>query len=159
MEMVIKKFEELNNVELYDVMELRSEIFVVEQKCAYQDCDGKDKDAYHLLVKDGGEIAGYLRILQKGQSFREVSIGRVAVSQSHRGKQIARKMMQKAMQFVVETMKEEEIQISAQEYLVNFYQSLGFKANSGVYLEDGIPHVNMFYKAHDIGRWYTDYKL
>jgi len=142
----MKKFNELTGGELYGILKLRNEVFVVEQECIYQDCDNKDKKSFHLFAEENGEIIAYLRILEKGISYNEISIGRVVVSKEQRKKGLARKMMIKAMNFINEELNECEIRISAQEYLINFYKSLGFKAVSEVYLEDSLPHKEMLYK-------------
>ncbi|MGL5347978.1 MAG: GNAT family N-acetyltransferase [Peptostreptococcaceae bacterium] len=141
-----KKFNELNIEEVYKILGLRSEVFVVEQDCVYLDCDNKDFKSYHLFLKDNNEIVAYLRILEKGVSYDEVSIGRVLVKKSYRGKGISREMMVKAIDFVEKDLKEDTIKIQAQAYLVDFYGSLGFKAVSKEYLEDNIPHIDMIYK-------------
>lgn len=142
----IKKFKELNGEEVYKILELRNEVFIVEQECAYLDCDSKDKNSYHLFTEKNGEIIAYLRILEKGVSYDETSIGRVAVHKNYRGKGISRKMMIKAIDFIEHNLNENEIKIQAQSYLINFYDSLGFDKISNVYLEDNIPHIDMLYK-------------
>ncbi|QUH30898.1 GNAT family N-acetyltransferase [Vallitalea guaymasensis] len=143
MEIKIKHFAELNTEEIYEILKLRNQVFVVEQKCIYQDCDDKDKIAYHLLGIEDGKIVAYLRILQKGVSYNEISIGRVLTDIDYRGRGLAREIMIKAIYFIKNNLKEKEIKISAQKYLTDFYKSLGFVINSNVYLEDGIPHVEM----------------
>ncbi|MCC3863148.1 GNAT family N-acetyltransferase [Terrisporobacter petrolearius] len=142
----IKKFNELNIEEIYKILALRNEIFIVEQECPYLDCDDKDLNSYHLFLRENGEIVSYLRILEKGVSYDEISIGRVAVKKSYRGKGISRKMMQKAIEFIENDLSENTIKIQAQAYLLDFYNSLGFKAVSEEYLEDNIPHIDMIYK-------------
>ena len=142
----IKKFNELNAEEIYKILALRNEIFIVEQECPYLDCDNKDFNSYHLFAEENGEVVAYLRILKKGVSYDEVSIGRVAVKQSHRGKGISREMMLKAIDFIENNLCEDTIKIQAQAYLIKFYSSLGFKAVSEEYLEDNIPHIDMLYK-------------
>ncbi|WP_343342701.1 GNAT family N-acetyltransferase [Terrisporobacter petrolearius] len=142
----IKKFNELNIEEIYKILALRNEIFIVEQECAYLDCDDKDLNSYHLFLTENGQIVSYLRILEKGVSYDEISIGRVAVKKSYRGKGISRKMMLKAIEFIENNLSENTIKIQAQAYLLNFYSSLGFKAVSEEYLEDNIPHIDMIYK-------------
>lgn len=144
--MDIKAFDELTLEELYDVLALRTDVFVVEQNCPYPEVDGKDTTCYHLLVKEDGKLLAYLRILPKGLSFEEASIGRVVVDKDHRGKGLARPMMEAAIAFIMETLGEETIKISAQAYLEEFYGSVGFEAVSEVYLEDGIPHKDMVYQ-------------
>jgi len=142
----IKKFNELNIEEIYKILALRNEIFIVEQDCPYLDCDDKDLNSYHLFLRENGEIVSYLRILEKGVSYDEISIGRVAVKKSYRGKGISRKMMLKAIEFIENNLSENTIKIQAQAYLLDFYSSLGFKAISEEYLEDNIPHIDTIYK-------------
>lgn len=142
----LKKFKELNVEEIYKILTLRNEIFIVEQECAYLDCDDKDLNSYHLFSEENGEIIAYLRILEKGVSYDEISIGRVAVKKNYRGKGISREMLLKAIDFVENNLNEDTIKIQAQAYLLNFYNSLGFKAVSEEYLEDNIPHIDMLYK-------------
>lgn len=149
MEWKIKKFNELNIEELYDILRLRDEIFIVEQQCAYLDCDGKDMKSYHLFLKDNNEIAAYLRILEKGVSYEEISIGRVLVNSKYRGRGLAREILEKAIRFIEDQLHETEIRIEAQSYLVDFYKSVGFKQVSEVFLEDNIPHIEMLYKNNE----------
>ena len=142
----VKKFKELKSEELYEILKIRNEVFIVEQECAYLDCDGKDRESYHLFLKDNKGIVAYLRILQKGVSYDEISIGRVLVKKNHRRKGIAQEMMIKAIKFIEENLNEREIRIEAQAYLVNFYKDFGFEEVSSMYLEDDIPHIEMLYK-------------
>lgn len=142
----IKKFNELNAEEIYKILALRNEIFIVEQECPYLDCDGKDFNAYHLFLEENGEIISYLRILEKGVSYDEIAIGRVIVKKSHRKKGISRKMMLKAIEFIEKELSSTTIKLQAQAYLIDFYSSFGFKAISEEYLEDNIPHRDMLYK-------------
>ena len=143
----IKRFEEMTTTELYEILRVRSEVFVVEQTCIYQDLDLKDKKAYHLFCENNGEIAAYLRILDKGVSYPEISIGRVLTRETNRRIGLAREMMQKAISFVEEELSEMQIRISAQLYLKQFYESLGFLITSEVYLEDDIEHIEMMRRA------------
>jgi ElaA protein len=146
MNWVIKKFNELSSDELYEILKLRSEVFVVEQECIYEDCDGKDKKSYHLFAEQNGEILVYLRILEKGVSYSEISIGRVLANKKYRGRGFAKQMMLRAIEFIENYLNEKEIRISAQVYLLNFYSNLGFVKVSEGYLEDDIPHIEMLYK-------------
>lgn len=146
MEFKFKEFSELSNNELYNILRLRNDVFIVEQKCPYDDIDGKDINSLHLLLVDKGNLAGYLRIIPKGLSFSQSSIGRVLVRKEYRGGGLAREMMQNAIQFIRYKWNEKEIKISAQVYLRSFYKSLGFKEVSAPYLEDDIPHIDMIYK-------------
>lgn len=144
----LKKFKELSGEEMYEILKVRSEVFVVEQECPYQDPDSKDQNAYHLFVQEDGNIIAYLRILEKGISYDEISIGRVLINKDYRGKDLSRKLMLKAIEFIENNLNEKEIKISAQAYLLDFYKSLGFKEVSEVYLEDNIPHIDMLYKKN-----------
>ena len=146
MQWKIKEFDKLNVEEVYEILKLRSEVFVVEQQCIYEDCDDKDKRSYHLFGEDNGKIVAYLRILEKGISYDEISIGRVLTNKQYRGRGLAKQMMLKAIEFIESSLNEKTIRISAQEYLLNFYSSLRFVKVSEVYLEDNIPHVEMLYK-------------
>jgi len=145
MQYTMKKFEELTNIELYEVLKLRQEIFIIEQACIYPDIDSNDQNAYHLLAFDGGEMVGCLRILGRGVTFDEVSIGRVVVSKNSRGRGIAKEMMQRALHFIVSEWKERRVKISAQTYVIPLYEGLGFEVVSAQYLEDGIPHADMIF--------------
>lgn len=146
MKIIIKKFEELSVKELYMILKLRAEIFVVEQNCIYNDLDDKDYESFHIFILEKGNIIAYERIVKPGISYKEYSIGRVAVIKEVRKKGIARTLLQKGIYFIKNEIKENTIRISAQKYLLNFYQSMGFTATSEEYLEDGIPHIEMLLK-------------
>ncbi|NFD28731.1 GNAT family N-acetyltransferase [Clostridium botulinum] len=148
MEWKLKKFKELSVEEMYEILRVRDQVFIVEQECPYQDIDSKDKNAYHLFAHDNDAIIAYLRILEKSVSYDEISIGRVLISKDYRGKGLARELMLKAIEFIENNMNEKEIKISAQAYLLDFYRSLGFNEVSEVYLEDNIPHIDMLYKKN-----------
>ena len=139
----IKRFIELSTSELYSLLQLRSEVFVVEQNCVYQDVDGKDNKAIHVLGYFDTELAAYSRLFDKGIYFEEASIGRVVVSPKHRDKKLGHDLMQVSIAAVKEHFKEHNITISAQEYLKKFYESHGFVQTSEMYLEDDIPHIQM----------------
>ena len=143
----IKRFEELTTTELYEILRVRAEVFVVEQACIYQDLDLKDKRAYHLFCEIDGEMVAYLRILDKGVSYPEISIGRVLTRETNRRIGLAREMMQNAILFIKEELGERHIRISAQLYLKRFYESLGFSVTSDIYLEDDIEHIEMVYRV------------
>ena len=141
----LKRFGDLSLPELYGILLLRNQVFVVEQKCPYQDIDGYDANSWHLFVEDENEnICACLRILDKGQTFEGISIGRLAVRRDKREHGLARKMVQKATDFVIGTLHENDIHIEAQVYIKNFYEKMGFKPCSEAFLEDGIPHIEMF---------------
>lgn len=146
MNWIVKSFSELTTEELYEILKLRNDVFIVEQNCPYLDIDGKDKESYHLFLKDRNKIVAYLRILKKGVSYKEPSIGRVLVKNDYRRKSISRKMLLKGISFIENNLKEKEIKIQAESYLENFYSSLGFKKLSDSYLLDNIPHIDMIYK-------------
>ena len=139
----IKKFKELSVDELYRMLEIRNDVFVVEQECIYQDCDRKDLEAYHLFCIENDKIIATLRILEKGISYDEISIGRVVVDKLYRRKKLGRKAMEMAIDFINNTYGNSPIRISAQVYIKEFYESLGFNAVSDIYLEDDIPHIEM----------------
>lgn len=135
-----KEFSELTIDELYEILRLRSEIFVVEQDCVYQDLDSKDKKCIHIFGMDNGEAVAALRVIPAGISYEIPSIGRVVVKESHRRYGFARKMMLEAIGIIKNEFKAERIRISGQAYLKDFYQSLGFQIVTDIYLEDGIEH-------------------
>jgi len=146
MNLIIKRFEELETLELYNILKLRAEIFVVEQECAYQDIDDKDKFAYHMFYKDNEQnIIAYLRILDENQRFDCISIGRLVVKDSYRLKGLATDIMSCAIKYITSDLNKTTIKISAQVHLKNFYSSLGFKQCSDMYLEDGIKHIEMVF--------------
>ncbi|ADQ14373.1 GNAT family N-acetyltransferase [Halanaerobium hydrogeniformans] len=143
MKFIIKEFDELSTYELYKIIQVRINVFVVEQNCPYEECDDKDFDSYHLYYEDNENIAAYLRIIAAGVSYPEPSIGRVLVKKEYRRQGLASEMMKKAIEFIKENFKSEAIRISAQKYLLEFYQDLGFERVSEKYLEDDIPHYEM----------------
>ncbi|WP_421410278.1 GNAT family N-acetyltransferase [Streptococcus suis] len=145
MQWEIKAFDQLSLQELYGILTLRVDVSVVEQACPYPEVDGKDPNCLHLLGTDEEELVAYLRILPAGLSYDEVSIGRVVIKSSHRGKGLGRPMMEQAIHFITNEWKESQIKIGAQAHLEKFYSSLGFEPVSEVYLEDGIPHLDMLY--------------
>ncbi len=149
MKFEFKSFDKLSTNELYDILRLRSEIFVVEQNCVYNDLDGLDKDAVHQFYKQEGEIVAYSRILKPGTRFSEYSIGRVVVKQTERGTGLGIKMMEEAKRYLVNELGATKIKISAQSYLQRFYENLGFEIITEMYLEDGIPHFGMLYQVKD----------
>ncbi|MFP4020522.1 MAG: GNAT family N-acetyltransferase [bacterium] len=143
MKLQIKRFSELSNRQLYKIIEARIDVFVVEQNCPYKECDNKDQDSFHLFYLDQGQIAAYLRIIPAGISYKEPSIGRVLVKKEYRRKGLGLKMTGEALAFIREEMNLNTVRISAQEYILDLYQSLGFKVVSERYLEDDIPHYEM----------------
>ncbi|WP_313805815.1 GNAT family N-acetyltransferase [Flavobacterium sp.] len=142
-EFKIKRFKELSSVEVYQILQLRSEVFVVEQNCVYQDIDGKDEKALHLLGVFDGKIVAYARLFDAGDYFEQTSIGRVVVSLKHRDKKWGHLLIEEAIQGIVSRFNETKITISAQLYLQKFYETHGFVQTSEMYLEDDIPHIEM----------------
>ena len=142
-------FQELSLSQLYNILKTRAEVFVVEQNIIYNDMDNKDESSYHLFIEESGEVISYLRIIPAGISYDEVSIGRVATKSEYRGKGLSRKLLIKAIEFIINDMKEDKIKISAQAYLKSFYESLGFKAISDIYIEEGIEHIKMVYNRYE----------
>ena len=136
----VKEWAELSTSEVESIFSLRSEVFVVEQDCVYQDIDGKDQKAKHVLGKKENDIVAYARIFKPGDYFKEASFGRAVVKKTERGKGVGDELVKNCL----ENITEEEIKISAQSYLKGFYGKHGFKAEGNEYLEDGIPHTAMF---------------
>ena len=139
----IKPFKELTTDELYNLLLLRSEVFVVEQNCVYQDVDGKDSKAIHVLGEFNNQLVAYSRIFRPLDYFEEASIGRVVIPKSCRDKKIGHELMKVSIKAIQVLFGENKITISAQLYLKEFYQSHGFKVTSEEYLEDDIPHIQM----------------
>ena len=139
----IKKFNELTTDELYVILQLRSEVFVIEQDCVYQDLDHKDQLAYHILGVLDNQIVAYARIFKSGDYFLKPSIGRIVVKKEFRKFKYGYKLVENSIQFIENNLKENNILISAQSYLTKFYNSLGFIQISEEYLEDDIPHIKM----------------
>lgn len=139
----IKSFEEFTNHELYEMLRLRSEVFVVEQNCPYLDLDNKDQKSYHLLYYVNNELAGCTRLLPAGLSYVEIAIGRVVIAPKSRGLGLGKKIMEASISGCQEKFGEGPIRISAQYHLSHFYQSVGFVEQGEVYDEDGIPHIEM----------------
>ena len=144
---LIKSFEELSSDELFDIYYLRQEVFVVEQNCAYQDCDEKDKHSFHLLAYHNSTLVAYLRIVKPGFSYTEPSIGRVVTKSTQRGTGIGKLLMEKGIENVQRIFEKPTVRISAQQYLIPFYKSLEFETVGEGYLEDNIPHIEMVYSV------------
>jgi len=143
MEISIKKFNQLSLSELYHILQLRAEVFVVEQDCVYQDIDGKDEKALHIIGKYNGEMVAYTRCFDKGFYFEEASIGRVVVKQEQRKYGYGHQIMTASIKAIKDRFYTDHIKLSAQQYLIKFYESHGFKSEGEGYLEDGIPHIAM----------------
>lgn len=139
----IKKFEHLSAAELYSILRLRSEVFVVEQNCVFLDMDNKDQASYHLMGWQGEQLSVYTRLVPPGISYEQPSIGRVVTSPLVRGQGAGRLLMEKSIAEMHRLFGEVPIRIGAQLYLKKFYESLGFTQSSGIYEEDGIDHIEM----------------
>jgi len=152
MKFKIKKFKDLSVTELYDILRLRSEIFVLEQKCIYLDADGNDEKSLHILgyvktPKGISKLVAYARVVPPGTIFKTVSIGRVVVDEKYRGKENGHLLMEKSIKETIKKYKPEIISISAQTHLEKFYNRAGFKAVGKIYLDCDIPHVKMLLKS------------
>lgn len=141
-----KKFNELSVDELYLIMQLRNEVFVLEQNCPYQDADNKDQQSFHLAGWEDKKLVAYVRIIPPGICYTEPSIGRVVTSPAYRRTGAGRELMNKAIEKTLTQFNTNAIKIGAQLYLKNFYESLGFIQSSEEYLEDNIPHIEMLLK-------------
>jgi ElaA protein len=140
------RLDDLSPRDVYDLLALRNEVFGLEQNCVYQDADGLDTSAWHLLGRDAnGTLAAYLRVVDKGLKFAEISIGRVITKASHRGTGLGKILMREGMQRCAHLLDDQAIRISAQAHLEAFYNAFGFVRTSENYLEDGIPHIEMLY--------------
>lgn len=145
MKLICKHFNDLTAKELYEILRLRVDVFVVEQKCSYSEVDGKDLDACHLWFEDEDGIAGYLRLLAPGVSFKEASIGRVIAKKRRCG--IGSKLTQAGIEKMKEIYGDTDIRIEAQVYAREFYEKAGFVKVSEEFLDDGIPHIEMLRKG------------
>lgn len=140
---ICKKFNELSPPELYAILQLRNEVFVVEQNCVFQDADNKDQSSYHLMGWQNENLVAYTRLVPPGIIYKEPSIGRVVTALSVRRTGIGKELMEKSIEKIKELFGNIPILIGAQLYLKNFYESFGFLQNSPVYLEDDIEHIKM----------------
>lgn len=139
----IRRFNELSTAELYAILQLRAQVFIVEQNCVYQDIDGKDAKALHVIAESDRKIVAYARLFKPGDYFENASIGRVVVAAEYRDRKWGHDLMRKAIDAVATHFGENQITISAQQYLKKFYESHGFVQTSEMYLEDDIPHIEM----------------
>jgi ElaA protein len=142
-EWLLKTFEALTPFELYAILQLRNEVFVVEQNCVFQDADDKDQSSWHLMGIQDHRLVAYTRLVPPGISYTEPSIGRVVTSPQVRGTGIGKELMQRSIAECYDLFGQQAIKIGAQYYLKQFYGSLGFEQVSGIYLEDGIEHIYM----------------
>ena len=143
-----KSFETLTNIELYDLLRLRSEVFVVEQNCVFLDMDNKDQTCHHLLGYDGDNLVSSARLLGPNTAYQQMSIGRVVSSPLYRGTGAGKALMQQAITECYQLFGKNDIKIGAQLYLKTFYESFGFVQTSDVYDEDGIDHIEMVKKGN-----------
>ena len=143
LEWTIKKFDELSVHELYAVLRLRSEVFVVEQSCVFQDMDNKDQSSWHLMGWDDNMLVAYTRLIPPGVSYSYASIGRVITSPGARGSGMGKLLMKRSVEEAQRLFGNAPIKIGAQLYLREFYNSFGFKQSSDIYDEDGIDHIEM----------------
>ena len=141
-----KTFDELSVHELYAILRLRTEVFVVEQKCVFQDMDNKDQSSYHICGwSDADELIAYTRLVPAGVSYEEASIGRVITAPSARGTGAGKALMEYSINKLYEVWGRQSIKLGAQLYLKKFYESFGFAQTSDIYIEDGIPHIEMLF--------------
>ena len=136
-----KTFQELTVDELYELLRVRSEVFVVEQDCVYQDMDGDDQKSIHLWLTVDGKVVALARVCPSGTHMKEISIGRVITTV--RGKGYGKQIMFDAIEAAKEDLGAKQIDIEAQEYAKGFYESVGFRQSSDTFILDGIPHINM----------------
>lgn len=141
METIVKSFTELSVEELYEILKLRADVFVIEQNCIYPDIDDKDRHSLHVFLKEQEEISAYLRVIEKGVSFDEVSIGRVVAK--YRRKGLGTQVLKAGIQAAQKYYRAHKIIIEAQTYAKEFYEKQGFVQISDEFLEDGIPHIQM----------------
>ncbi len=141
MDLTVKRFEELDINELYEILKLRVDVFVVEQNCPYPELDDKDKSAWHVYIREDGKITAYLRVLDPGVSFDTAAIGRVISTRRRCG--LGTKLLQEGIRVAREHMNADAIKIEAQTYARKFYELQGFRQTSEEFLEDGIPHIEM----------------
>lgn len=157
MNLHIKKFEELNIHELYEILRVRAEVFVVEQTCVYQDLDGIDKESLHAFYEEDGEICAYVRIFEKKDESHVAQLGRLLTTR--RGEGLGWKILQAGLMAAMNDLGYKNIYIEAQCYAVPFYEKAGFTVTSEEFLEDGIPHVEMRTNEEAVGKAKSDYDL
>ncbi len=136
-------FDALTARELYDVLQLRTEVFVIEQDCVFQDMDGSDSEAAHVLGTSAGQLVAYARCFPAGVKFAEASIGRVITRASMRGGGLGHELMRLAIACVAQQWGAQPIRLGAQARLEKFYRQHGFRTTGAPYIEDGIPHIEM----------------
>ncbi len=142
MKFTIQHYQQISKDDLFDVLALRTKVFVVEQDCPYQELDEYDKKAHHIFYKDKGTVVAVLRLYVDAMDDK-LQIGRVAVDVDYRKYGIAKKMMHACLDFIKVNFENQRVFLSAQTYLIDFYKALGFSIYGEEFLEDGIPHINM----------------
>ncbi len=148
MKKILSRFEDLTNVQLYDLMKLRQDVFIIEQNCIYPDLDGYDKKALHFLIYEYEQLVAYSRIFFPDIKYKEeTSIGRIIVSPQKRGGNLGKTLIEESINYCKKKFPENDIRIEAQAMLKDYYSKLGFIADSEVYLVDGIDHLQMIYKT------------
>jgi ElaA protein len=144
MQWILKKYEDLTLDEFHDILQLRIDVFVVEQNCPYPELDNKDQIAFHFYGKDNdGKIIAYTRIFKPGDYYKEVAFGRVVVHQDFRNQKLGYKLIEQTIDQIEQLFGKTPIKIGAQTYLKKFYNSFGFQQVGDEYIEDGIPHIYM----------------
>ena len=144
---ICKPFEKLTTAELYAILQLRIDVFIVEQNCIFQDADDKDQVSYHMMAWSDEKLAGYTRLIPPGISYKEASIGRVATFPKMRKSGIGKKIMARSIDQIYALWGIQPIRIGAQLYLKNFYESFGFQQCSEIYIEDNIEHIQMILQS------------
>lgn len=142
----IKSFKELSTNELYRIMKIRQEVFIIEQNCNYLDADGNDDKAIHIWAEKEGNILAYCRIFPAGVKYPEASIGRVLTNSQHRNMKLGKTLIKISLNSIEVRFRTNSVRISAQDYLLKFYKEFGFQDVEKKYLEDGIPHTEMLRK-------------
>ena len=151
MELLQQSFDEINGRELYEILKLRVDVFIVEQNCPYAEIDGNDFEAIHITYRDQKGIAAYSRLLPKKVKYEEPSIGRVIVRSDLRGTGLGHELMEEAIHYILKMWKPNKIYLQAQTHLEKFYSQHGFITKSEPYNDDGIPHIDMVYVPNEVG--------
>ena len=144
MQWILKKYKVLTLDEFHDILQLRTDVFVVEQNCPYPEIDGKDKIAFHFFAKDStNTMVAYTRIFKAGDYYKEAAFGRVVVHTNFRNQKLGYLLVKKTIDSMIQLFGKTPIKIGAQTHLRNFYGSFGFTQVGEAYIEDGIPHIYM----------------